>query len=185
MVSKADRMSTVVLFSKKSQKLQLVDFSWILPHRLQWQNSDKMSSKSSKCSVKVNSRLRGRFEILQQLTFLEKVDHTVDFSKKIQRLSTSQTKNPATVDLSSKVDCRLQCLVAVISYRDINVFTYVNTPYIRNFSCFIYYFVLYFLIYLSSQVRSDDGEDARVEERLLSMGRLFDCCFESSWRMFV
>jgi hypothetical protein len=32
--------------------------------------------------VKVNSRLRGRFEILQQLTFLEKVDHTVDYGFK-------------------------------------------------------------------------------------------------------
>jgi hypothetical protein len=27
------------------------------------------------------SRLRGRSEILQQLTFLEKVDHTVDYFK--------------------------------------------------------------------------------------------------------
>jgi hypothetical protein len=41
-----------------------------------------MASKSSKITVKVNSRLRGRSEILQQLIFLEKVDHTVDYAFK-------------------------------------------------------------------------------------------------------
>jgi hypothetical protein len=95
MVSKVDRLSTVVLFSKKSQLLQLVDCRFFVDFASsilvgKWQNSDKMASKSSKFSVKVNSRLRGRFEILQQLTILEKIDHIVDFSNKIQRLSTSQ-----------------------------------------------------------------------------------------------
>jgi hypothetical protein len=88
MVSKVDRLPTDVLFSKKSQLLQLVatsrffvDFASSISVE-KWQNSDKMASKSSKFSVTVNSRLRGRFEILQQLTFLEKVDHTVDYGFK-------------------------------------------------------------------------------------------------------
>ena len=70
----------------------------------QWEMEEFVQNglKIFKISVKVNSRLRGRSEILQQLTFLEKVDHTVDYGfkskltilstsqKKIQRLSTSQ-----------------------------------------------------------------------------------------------
>jgi hypothetical protein len=35
--------------------------------------------KSSKISVEVNSRLRGRSEILQQFTFFEKVDQLSTF----------------------------------------------------------------------------------------------------------
>jgi hypothetical protein len=122
MVSKVDRLSTVVLFSKKSQLLQLVDCRFFVDFASsisvgKWQNSDKMASKSSKKIVKVNCRLRGRFEILQQLTFLEKVDHTVDFSKKNPTTVDFSKKNPATVDLSSKVDCRLQCLSYMTSPR--------------------------------------------------------------------
>jgi hypothetical protein len=97
-----DQLSTVEVSKKKSQLLRLVDFSWILLwiyHRIsmgKWKNSYKMASTSSKISVEVNSRLGGRSEIIQQFTFFEKVD----------QLSTSQKKNPATVDLSSKVHCR-------------------------------------------------------------------------------
>jgi len=46
-----------------------------------WKNSYKMASKSSKISVEVK-RLRGRSEILQQLTFFEKVDQLSTFQKK-------------------------------------------------------------------------------------------------------
>jgi hypothetical protein len=51
----------------------------------QWENERiryKTASKPSKISVKVNSRLRGRSEILQHLSFLEKVDYTVDYGFK-------------------------------------------------------------------------------------------------------
>jgi hypothetical protein len=41
-----------------------------------------MASKSQLKTVRVNSRLRGRSEILQQLTFLEKVGQTVDYGFK-------------------------------------------------------------------------------------------------------
>jgi hypothetical protein len=65
MVSKLDRLSTVVLFKKKSQLLQLVNRRLFVDFAAdfsvgKWKNSYKMASKSSKDSVEVNSRLRGR-----------------------------------------------------------------------------------------------------------------------------
>ena len=61
-----------------------------------------MASKSSKISVKVNSRLRGRSEILQQLTILEKVDHTVNYGFKVDQTVDFQDFHPTTVDFSKK-----------------------------------------------------------------------------------
>ena len=81
-------------FHKKSQLLQLVDsqffvdLQWIF-HRIsvgKWKNSYKMASISSKISVEVNSRLRGRSGILQQ-----------KITEKVDQLSTLK-KNPTTVD---------------------------------------------------------------------------------------
>jgi hypothetical protein len=67
-----------------------------------WKSSYKMASKSSKISVKVNSRLRGRSEILQQLNILEKVDHTVDYGFKVDRTVNFQDFRPTTVNFSKK-----------------------------------------------------------------------------------
>jgi hypothetical protein len=83
-------LSTVEISKGKSQLLQLVDCRFFVDFAVDF-SSDfsgkveefvQMASKSSKISVKVNSRLRGRSEILQQLTFLDKVDHTVDYGFK-------------------------------------------------------------------------------------------------------
>ena len=78
-VEKLDQLSTVVLFLKKSQLLQLVNCRLFVDFAVdfsvgKWKNSYKMASKSSKNSVKVNSRLRGRSSQLQQLTFFLKLD---------------------------------------------------------------------------------------------------------------
>jgi hypothetical protein len=73
-----------------------------------WKNSYKMASKSSQFSVKVNSRLRGRSETLQQFTFFEKVDQLVDLKKK--KSNDCRLLKKKSRDLSSKVDCRLQGL---------------------------------------------------------------------------
>jgi hypothetical protein len=75
-----------VHFLPKPYSRSTFDFSCILLwifHRIsvgKW-NSYKMASKSSKFSVEVNSRLRGRSEILQKFTFFEKVDQLSTFKK--------------------------------------------------------------------------------------------------------
>jgi hypothetical protein len=105
--------------------------------RTKWpQNLQKFPSKSTLDYVadprSCNSWLFSR-KVTILSTMVSKVDHTVDYGfkswpycrlwfQKLTILSTSQKKiqpstvdflkkNPATVDLSSKVDCRLQCLV--------------------------------------------------------------------------
>jgi hypothetical protein len=73
-----------------------------------------MASKSSKNSVEINN---GRSEILQQFTVFEKLDQLSPLKKKIQQLSTVgqlSTKKNATVDLSPKVDRRLQFLERLV-----------------------------------------------------------------------
>jgi hypothetical protein len=92
MVSKVDRtVDSCIIFKKIATVATsrqsifrgscLIDFSGKVASKSP--SSYKMASKSQKKSVEVNSRLRGRSEILQQLTFLEKVDHTVDYGFKI------------------------------------------------------------------------------------------------------
>ena len=84
-------LSTVEISKKKSHLLQLVDCRFFVDIAVDFSSDfsgkveefvQNMASKSSKITVKVNSRLRGRSEILQQLIFLEKVDHTVDYAFK-------------------------------------------------------------------------------------------------------
>jgi hypothetical protein len=90
MVSKVDQLSTVEVSKKKSQLLQLVDSRFFVDFAVDFSSdfSGKMKEfvqnelKSSKISVEVNSRLRGRSEILQQFTFYEKVDQLSTYLKK-------------------------------------------------------------------------------------------------------
>jgi hypothetical protein len=131
MLSKVDHTVDCRDFKKKSQLLQLVDCRFFVDFAVdfyrisvgRWKNSYKMASKSSTISVKVNSRLRGRSEILRQSTFLEKVDHTVDYGfkswpycrlcfqkstiqstmvSKVDRTVDFSKRNPTTVDFSKK-----------------------------------------------------------------------------------
>ena len=58
-----------------------------------------MASKSSKTSVEVNSRLRGRSEILQQFTFFKKVNQLSISQKEIPQQSIYRQKS--TVDVNT------------------------------------------------------------------------------------
>jgi hypothetical protein len=59
-----------------------VDFAVHFPISVgKWNNSYKMASNSSKFSVEVNSRLRGRTEILQQFTFWPTANCRLFFKK--------------------------------------------------------------------------------------------------------
>ena len=130
------------------QKIATFATSWLSTFRgfccgffigFQWENGrirTKWPQNLQKFPSKVNSQQRGRSEILQQLTFLEKVDHTVDYGFKswpycrlwFQKLTILSTmvskgdhrtvdffkKNPATVDFSK----RNHAIFDLFFYRD-------------------------------------------------------------------
>ena len=113
MVSKVDRLSTVVLFKKKSQLLQLVDCRLFVDLAVdfligfQWENG----------------RIRTKWpQNLQKIPSKSTVDFVADprSCNSLRFFESRQfVKDPATVDLSSKVDCRLQCLSSHVQWQQV------------------------------------------------------------------
>jgi hypothetical protein len=118
MVSKVDQLSTVKVSKKKSQLLQLVDSRFFVDFAVDFSSdfSGKMEEFVQN-GLKIFKSFRGSqqsttWPIRDPATvyFFRQVDQLSTFLKRFQRLSTVgqlSKKNPATVDLSSKVDCRL------------------------------------------------------------------------------